>query len=150
MVSLLPITIKNRNIPQTELDEQRHSHREVLNEVLCRVLQPLIFKQNPSAESGYYKVLCADGNISCCKLVLAAWRADCPRYSDLQHFELHLYCWRECPKNQLADYVPPDKQHPRRDRNLYRTLSDADTKAAIAKFSSSHVHRGSNGLQYVP
>ena len=72
MVALLPIPIKNRNIPQKRLDEQRQTNREVLNEVLRRVLQPLTFKLNPSAESGYYNVLCADGNFRRCKPVLAA------------------------------------------------------------------------------
>jgi len=52
MVALLPIPIKNRNIPQKRLDEQRQTNREVLNEVLRRVLHPLTFKQNSSAESG--------------------------------------------------------------------------------------------------
>jgi len=51
MVALLAIPIKNRNIPQKRLDEQRHTHWEVLNEVLQRVLQPLTFERNPSAES---------------------------------------------------------------------------------------------------
>jgi hypothetical protein len=44
MVALLPIPIKNRNIPQKGLDKQRQTHREVLNDVLRRVLQPLTFK----------------------------------------------------------------------------------------------------------
>jgi hypothetical protein len=109
MVALLPIPIKNRNIPQKRLDEQRHTNREVLNEVLRRVLQPLTFKQNPSAESGYYNVLCADGNFRRCKPVLAAWLADCPEYSDVHHLERHVCFWCECPKNELGDYVPPDK-----------------------------------------
>jgi len=72
MVALLPMPIKNRNVPQKRLDEQRQTNREVLNEVLWRVLHPLTFKQNPSAESGYYNVLCADGNFRRCKPVLAA------------------------------------------------------------------------------
>jgi len=62
IVALLPTPIKNRNIPQTWLDEQRQTNREVLNKVLRRVLHLLTFKQNPSAESRYYNVLCADGN----------------------------------------------------------------------------------------
>jgi hypothetical protein len=41
MVALLPILINNRNIPQKRLNEQRHTDREVLKEVLRRVLQPL-------------------------------------------------------------------------------------------------------------
>ena len=53
MVALLPIPIKNRNIPPKQLDEQRHTDREVLNEVLGRVLQRLPFELNPSAESGF-------------------------------------------------------------------------------------------------
>jgi hypothetical protein len=61
MVAFLPIAIKNYNIPQKKLVEQRHTNREVLNKVLRRELQPVIFKQNPSAVSGYYTVLCADG-----------------------------------------------------------------------------------------
>jgi hypothetical protein len=52
LVALLPIPIKNRNNPQKQLDEQRHTNREVLNEVLRRVRKPLTFIQNPSAESG--------------------------------------------------------------------------------------------------
>jgi len=109
MVALLLIPIKNRNIHKKRLDEQRHTNREVLNEVLLRVLQPLTFKQNPSAESGYYNVLCADGNFRRCKPVLAAWPAECPEYSDLHHHERHVCLWCECPKNELGDYVPPDK-----------------------------------------
>jgi len=109
MVDLLPIPIKNRNIPQKRLDEQRQTNREVLNKVLRRLLQPLTFKHNPSAKSGYYNVLCADGNFRHCKLVLAAWLADCPEYSDLYHLERHVYLRCECPKNELGDYVPLDQ-----------------------------------------
>jgi hypothetical protein len=64
MVALLPIAIKNHNIPQKRLDDQQQTNREVLNEVLWRVLQPLTFKLNPSAESEYPNVLCADGHFS--------------------------------------------------------------------------------------
>jgi hypothetical protein len=53
MVALLPIPIKNRNIPQKRLDQQQQTNCEVLSEVLRRILQPLTFKLNPSAESGY-------------------------------------------------------------------------------------------------
>jgi len=127
MVALLPIPIQNRNIPQKRLDEQRQTYREVLNEVLRRVLQPLTFKLNPSAESGYYNILCADGNFRRCKPVSAGWLADCPEYSDLHHPERHVCFWCEYPKNELGDYVPSDKHHPWRDPNLYRTLSDANT-----------------------
>jgi hypothetical protein len=102
MVALLPIQIKNRNIPQKRLDKQRHTNREVLNEVLRRVLQALTFKQHPNTEGGYYNVLCADGNFKRCKPVLAAWHADCPEYSDLHHLERHICFWCECPKNELG------------------------------------------------
>jgi len=140
MVALLLIPIKNRNIPQKGLDEQRQSNREVLNEVLRRPLQPLTFKHNPSAESGYHNVLFADGKFTRCKPVLAAWLAHCPEYSDLHHLKRHVCIRCECPKNELGDYVPPDKQRPRWDHNLYRTLSDANTKAANAELSSRHGH----------
>jgi len=90
MVALRPIPMKNRNIAQKRLDEERQTNREVLNEVLWRLLQPLTFKQNPSAGSGYYNVLCADCIFRRCKLVLAAWLADCPEYSDLHHLERHV------------------------------------------------------------
>jgi len=150
MVTLMPIPIKNGNIPQKQLDEQRHTNREVLNEVLWRVLQPLTFKYNPSAESRYYNILCADGNFRLCKPVLAAWLADCPEYSDLHHLDRHVCFWCECPKNELGDYVPPDKQHPRRDHNLCRTLNDANTKAADAELLTRHVHRGFNMFRHSP
>jgi hypothetical protein len=114
MVALLPNPIKNRNIPQKWLDEQRQTNRVVLTEVLLRLLQPLTFKQNPSTGSAYYNVLSADGNLRRCKPVLAAWLADCPKYGDLYHLKGHVCIWCECPKNELGDYVHPDKQHPNR------------------------------------
>jgi hypothetical protein len=119
MVALLPIAIKILNITQKRLDKQRQTNRQVLNEVLRRLLQPLTIKQNPSAGCGYYNVLCADGNFRSCKLVLAAWLAECPEYSALHRLERHVCFWCECPKNELGDHVHPDKQHPRRDDNLY-------------------------------
>jgi hypothetical protein len=90
MVGLRPIPIKNRNIPQKRLDEQQLTHREVLNSVLQRLRQPITLKHNPSTESGYYKVLCADGNFRLCIPVFAAWLADCPEYSKLHHLEWHV------------------------------------------------------------
>jgi hypothetical protein len=90
MVDLPPIPINNRNIPQKWLDEQRQTQFEVLNEVLRRVLQPLTFKLNPSAESRYIQVLCADGNFWHWKPGLAACLADCAEYSDVHHHERHV------------------------------------------------------------
>jgi hypothetical protein len=87
MLAPLPIPIKNGNFPEKWLDEQRHTNREVLKEILQRVLQSLTFKHYPSDESAYYNVLCADGNFRHCKPVLAAWLADCPEYRDLHHLE---------------------------------------------------------------
>jgi hypothetical protein len=150
MVALRPIPIKNRNIPQKRLYEQRQTNREVSNEVLWRLLQPVTFKHNPSAKSGYYNILCADGNFRRCKLVLAATLADCPEYSDLHHLERHVCFWCGCPKNEPGDYVPLDKQHPQRHHNLYRTLSDANTKAANAHLSLHHVHQGFNVFRHIP
>jgi len=150
MVALLPIPIKNRSIPGKQLDEQRQTNREVLNEVLQRVLQPLTFYHHPSAERGYYKVLCAADNFRRCRSVLAAWLANCPEYSDLHHVERHVCFWSECPKNKLGDCVPPGKQHPRWNHNQYRTLSDVFTKAADADRSSRHVHRDFNLFADIP
>jgi hypothetical protein len=140
MLALLPIPIDNRNKPQKRLDEQRHTNREVLNEVLRRLLQPLTIKLNPSAESGYYNVLCADGNFRRCKPVPAAWLADYPEFSDLHQLEQHVSFWCECPKNELGDYVPSNEHYPRQDHNLYRMLCDVNTKAANAKLSLPMVH----------
>jgi hypothetical protein len=53
MFALLPIPSKNRNIPQKRTDDQRQTDRQVLKEVLRRVLQPLTVKQHPTADSGY-------------------------------------------------------------------------------------------------
>jgi len=72
MVALLHFPIKNCHIPQKRLNEQRQTNQDVLNEVLQRVLHPLTLKLNPSAESGYYNVLCAAGNYKRCKQVVAA------------------------------------------------------------------------------
>jgi hypothetical protein len=150
IVALLPIPIKNCNIHQKRLDEQRQTKREVLNEVQRRVLQPLKYKQIPNAESWYYNVLCADGNFRRCKPVFAAWLADCPEFSDLHHLERHFCYWCECRKHEHGDYVPSDKEHPRRDHILCRTLSDSNTKAADAERSSRHVHRGFNVFRIFP
>jgi hypothetical protein len=46
--------------------------------------------------------------------------------------------------------VAPDKQHPRRDHNINRTLSDANNKAADAELSSRHVHQGFNVFRHIP
>jgi len=78
------------------------------------------------------------------------WLADCPGYSDLHHLERHVCSWCEYPKNELGDYVPPEIQHPRWDHNLYRTLSDASTKAANAKLPSHHVCRRFNLFRHIP
>jgi len=150
MVALLPIPIKNRNIPEKRLDKEQQTNGEVLNEVLWQLLQPFTFKHKPGAESRYYNVLCADGNFRSYKPVLAAWPADRPEYSDLHHLKRHVCLWCECPKNELGDYVPPDKQHPRWDHNLYRMLSDANTKAANAELPSRNVHRGFNVFRHIP
>jgi hypothetical protein len=122
----------------------------VLNEVLLQVLLPLTFKQNPSAKSGYYHVPFADGNFRRCKLVLTAWLEECPEYSDLHHLDRHVSFWTECPKKELGDYVPHDKQHPWQDHNLFRTISDSNTEAADAELSSSPVHGGCNLFQHIP
>jgi hypothetical protein len=150
MVALMPIPIKNRNSPQKRLDEHRQTNQEVLNEILRRMLQPLTFIQNPNAESGYYNILCADDNFRHCKPVLAAGLADYPENSDLHHLEPRVRFWCECPKNELGDYVPSDKQYPRRDHNLYNTLSDANTKAANAEILLRHVHQGFNVFRHIP
>jgi len=150
MVALLPISIKNRNIPRKRRNVQRQTNRDVLNEVLWQVLQPLTFKQHPSAECVYYNILCADGNFRRCTPVLPAWLAYCPEYRDLHHLERHVCFWCECPKNELGNYVHPDKQHPWQDHNLYRTLHDANSKADDAELSSRYVHRGFNVFLPIP
>ena len=101
MVALLPIPIKNRNIPQKRLDEQRQTNGVVLNEVPRRVLHPLTFENNTYAKGGHFNIPCADGNLRRCKPVLAAWLADCPEYSDLHYLERHVCFSCECPKNEL-------------------------------------------------
>jgi len=59
MLTLLPIAIKNRNVPHKQLDKQQQTNWAVLNDVLWWVLQPVTFEQNPNTESGYYMVGCA-------------------------------------------------------------------------------------------
>jgi hypothetical protein len=90
MVTLLLIPIKNNNISQKRLDEQQQTNLEVRNEILRRVLQPHTFTQNTSANSGYYNVLCIDGNFRYWKPVAAACLADCPKDSDLKHHGPHV------------------------------------------------------------
>jgi hypothetical protein len=87
MVALLPIRIQNCNIRPMRLDKQWHTNREVLNEVVRRVLQPLTIQENLSDESGYHNVQGADCNFKRCKPILAAWLADCLEYSNLHHLQ---------------------------------------------------------------
>jgi len=133
IVALLQIAIENPYCPEKRQDKQWHSNRDVLNEVPGRVLHPLTFKHNPSTESGHYNILGADGNFRHCKPVLAAGLADCPDYSDLHRLERQVCLWYECRKNELGDYVLPDKQHLRQYHDLYRMLSDGNTKAVDAE-----------------
>ena len=72
MVALLPSPILNRNIPDKCLDEQQQRNRVVLYKVHRPVLQQLTIEHDPNAESGQYKVPCADSNFRRCKRVLAA------------------------------------------------------------------------------
>jgi len=46
--------------------------------------------------------------------------------------------------------VPPAKQHPRGDHNLYKTLSDGNTRAADAELSLLHIHLGFSIFQDIP
>jgi hypothetical protein len=112
-----------------------------LNEVLRRLLNTLTFKHNSSAECGTFNVLWTDGNFTHSKPVVAAWLAVSPAYSELHHLEPHVGFGSECPQNVRGDYVPPEKQYPLRNHNLYRTLSNVYTKAANAELTSPHVHR---------
>jgi len=95
-----------------------------------------MFKKNHGAESGYFNDPSADGNFRHCKLVLAAWIADYPEWSDLYHPVRHDCFWCECPKNKIEDYVTPGKQQPRWDHKLYRMFCDANIKAANAEVFS--------------
>jgi len=122
----------------------------VLSNVLWLVLQPLTSIQNPWAESGSYNLLCADGNFRRCKLVSAAWLADCPDYCNLHHLEQHVCFWCYCPENKLGDSVPHDKLLHRWDHNLNCMLSNGNTKEADAQLSSRHVHRGFNMFRHIP
>jgi hypothetical protein len=118
MVAILPIRIKNHNVFQNWLDEQRQTYREVLNEVLWQLFKcPMIIK-NPRTTSGYYNGLCADGNFRHCKTVLAALLADCSERSNLHHLKPHVCFWCEYPKNELGHCVPSDMQYPWWDHNL--------------------------------
>jgi hypothetical protein len=111
-VTLLTIPIMTHNIVQKRLDEQLQTNGEVQNEVPRRVHQPQTLEQNANPESGYYNVLCADGNFRHWKAVLAAELGDCPECNDLCHLERHVCFWCECLYNELGDYVPSDKQYP--------------------------------------
>jgi len=46
--------------------------------------------------------------------------------------------------------VPSAKQNPRGDHNIYKLLSDTNSKVADAELSSGHVDSGLNVLQHIP
>ena len=62
MVALLPIPPKHRHTTKSRRDEQNATNRDVLQEVLYRVLEPLTFQpaNYVNHEHGYYNILCAD------------------------------------------------------------------------------------------
>jgi hypothetical protein len=132
IVILQPLPITNRNIRQNWRNEKQQTTRMVLNKQLRQVLHHVTFKLIPSTDSDYSNVVCTDGNLRHFKPVLAACLADCPESCDLHHLERHVCFWCQCPKHKLGDYVPSDKQVPRRDHTLYRMLSDVNTNAADA------------------
>jgi len=68
----------------------------------------------------------------------------------MHHLEQHVCFWCECPKNKLGGFVPPHKQHPSCEHNLYRMLSDTNTKADYAEPLSRHVQRRFNLFQHIP
>jgi hypothetical protein len=105
-VALLPLPMKNINIPQARLNERQQTHREGLNDVLQRVLRSPTLTHNPSTERAYYNIFCANGNFRSCKLVSAASLADCPAYSDQHHHEQHISFQCKCPNTKLGDYIP--------------------------------------------
>jgi hypothetical protein len=90
MVALLPIPIMDHNIRQLWLAEQWQTNRGVLNTILHQILQPLTCYQMLCADTGCSNVLYADGNFSCCKLVLTGWLAEYPEYSNLHDLEWHV------------------------------------------------------------
>jgi hypothetical protein len=53
-------------------------------------------------------------------------------------------------KERTWGLCPSDKQHQRRDHNLYRTLSDTNTKAADAELSSHVVHQEIHVIEQIP
>jgi len=87
--------------------------------------------------------------MSCCKPIFAASLPDYHEPSDRHHYEQHVCFWSEYPKKEYGDSVSPDKQHPWRDHNVYRTLSDANTNEADVKHSSLHVHKRENLFHHV-
>jgi hypothetical protein len=93
----------------------------------------------PALRVGITMFLSADFNFRCCKPDLAAWLAECPEDSDQHHLVRYGSVWCMCPKHELGDDMPSDKQHPRWDPNQYRTLRNANTKAADAELSSRGV-----------
>jgi len=46
--------------------------------------------------------------------------------------------------------VPAAQQYPQRDHDLYKMLSNANTKAADAELSSPHDHQGFNLFCHIP
>jgi hypothetical protein len=130
LVALLPIPPKKCYRSKQRLADQCNTHRNILQEVLRNILEPLTFQpnstyavQNSMSSSGrqsnvnisldgYYNILCADGQYRHCKSVLAAWQADSPEYNDLHNLERGVCYWCECPKSQLGDYIGPGKDHP--------------------------------------
>jgi hypothetical protein len=149
LVALLPIPPKNRFLPEKLRKAQNATNRGVLNEVLRRLLDSLTFKIEDTAESGYYNVLCADRLYRRCKPTIASWLADCPEYNDLHHLERGVCFWCECPKPELGDHVPSGEEHPQRDHQEYRTLSDENTPESIAELASRHVHQGFNAFRHL-
>jgi len=120
----------------------------VLNKVRSWVLQSLTLKQNPSTNNRYYNILCADGKFRHCEKVLEAWLADCPEYGDQHPHQWHVCFWCECPKSELGDYVPPNRQQPRWDRNLYSRLRDPNMNRPDAELSSHHLDQGLNVFEH--
>jgi hypothetical protein len=109
MVTVLCIPIKRRGVAWDGLDVLHRTKGEVLDEMIRRVLQPFTCIQHPSTNSGYYNVLCADGNFRRCIPHLSAGLPDCPDYSYLHHLKREVCFCCEGHLNELGDHHHSDK-----------------------------------------
>jgi hypothetical protein len=139
LLGLLPVPFKMRKMPSKDRLLQRSRNREVLEEVLQIIIEPL-----HDAGSTGKDVVCADKRRRKCFPRLSGWIADFPEQVDIHGLKGNSCPWCECPQPQFGKL---HCGHPKRDYDYYGTLWKS---LKVDELTERGVMRTENVLFWLP